>query len=160
MGHPPGVAGAADNHRPGLRMAAPASGAASRPRRPRPRTPSGAGPACARQCSLPRPLRARQPGAGRAFARIDVTLIFASLSLYRIGFWLLFALPLWAMLRPRVLRFEARHESAEAMHIPGVSAASVMLSLLAFNLIFAMQNGMDVAFLWSGAGLPAGMTLA
>jgi hypothetical protein len=100
------------------------------------------------------------PVLGDAFARIDVTLIFASLSLYRIGFWLLFALPLWAMLRPRVLRFEARGETAQAMHIPGVSAASVMLSLLAFNLIFAVQNGMDVAFLWSGAGLPAGTTLA
>jgi hypothetical protein len=44
--------------------------------------------------------------------------------------------------------------------LPGVSPASVLLSLAAFNLIFALQNGLDLAFLWSGAGLPQGMTLA
>jgi len=44
--------------------------------------------------------------------------------------------------------------------LPGVSLASITLSLSAFNLIFAVQNGLDLAFLWSGAPLPAGMTLA
>ena len=34
------------------------------------------------------------------------------------------------------------------------------LSLAAFNLIFALQNGLDIFFLWSGAPLPEGMTLA
>jgi hypothetical protein len=36
----------------------------------------------------------------------------------------------------------------------------VTLSLIAFNAVFALQNGLDIAFLWSGAGLPEGMTLA
>jgi hypothetical protein len=34
------------------------------------------------------------------------------------------------------------------------------LSLIAFNALFAVQNGLDIAFLWSGAPLPAGMGLA
>jgi hypothetical protein len=44
--------------------------------------------------------------------------------------------------------------------LPGVSPASIALSLAAFNLVFALQNGLDIAFLWSGAPLPGDMTLA
>ena len=44
--------------------------------------------------------------------------------------------------------------------LPGVSVASVTLSLILFNSLFALQNGLDLAFLWSGAGLPEGVTLA
>jgi len=46
------------------------------------------------------------------------------------------------------------------MLLPGVTTASVTLSLLLFNAIFAVQNGLDLAFLWSGAPLPDQMTLA
>ncbi|MBV9930593.1 MAG: DUF4173 domain-containing protein [Alphaproteobacteria bacterium] len=99
------------------------------------------------------------PVLGDAFARLDVALIFASLTLSRIAFWLLVALPLWALFRPKVLRFERGPATADA-DLPLPSAASVTLSLLAFNLVFALQNGMDIAFLWSGARLPDGMTLA
>lgn len=44
--------------------------------------------------------------------------------------------------------------------LPGVSTASVTLSLIVFNALFAVQNGLDVAFLWSGAPLPGDLTLA
>jgi hypothetical protein len=36
----------------------------------------------------------------------------------------------------------------------------MVLSLFAFNVIFGVQNGLDIAFLWSGAALPEGLTLA
>jgi hypothetical protein len=36
----------------------------------------------------------------------------------------------------------------------------VTISLVAFNALFALQNGLDLAFLWSDAPLPEGMTLA
>jgi hypothetical protein len=36
----------------------------------------------------------------------------------------------------------------------------VTASLLLFNGLFALQNGLDIAYLWSGAALPQGMTLA
>jgi hypothetical protein len=44
--------------------------------------------------------------------------------------------------------------------LPGVTAASVTLSLCAFNLVFAVQNALDLTFLWSGAPLPGDLTLA
>ena len=53
-----------------------------------------------------------------------------------------------------------RRRRGPEIDLPGVSPASIALSLAAFNLIFALQNGLDIAFLWSGAPLPEGMTLA
>ena len=58
----------------------------------------------------------------------------------------------------RLGRGSARLEQPVAL--PGFSLASVTLSLFAFNAIFAVQNGLDLAYLWSGAALPDGMTLA
>ncbi len=67
----------------------------------------------------------------------------------------------WGVLRPRPPRFllgtiDGRGDKA----IPGVSTASVLISLVLFNALFAMQNLMDSAFLWGGIKLPGDMTLA
>jgi Domain of unknown function (DUF4173) len=67
----------------------------------------------------------------------------------------------FAVLRPRPPRFllgtfDGRGDAV----IPGVSLASVLLSLVLFNALFAMQNVMDSAFLWGGVKLPDDMTLA
>lgn len=37
---------------------------------------------------------------------------------------------------------------------------TITLSLIVFNAVFALQNGLDIAFLWSGAPLPGDMGLA
>ena len=37
---------------------------------------------------------------------------------------------------------------------------AVFRALLSFNGLFAVQNGMDAAFLWGRAGLPEGLTYA
>ncbi len=67
----------------------------------------------------------------------------------------------WSVLRPRYLRRPSRLlDRPGSVALLGVSVASVALSLLVFNLLFALQNGLDIAFLWSGAHLPDGMTLA
>lgn len=71
------------------------------------------------------------------------------------------ALISWGLLRPRHARhlfgtFDGRGDAA----IPGVSVASVTLSLVAFNALFAVQNGLDLAYLWGLMPLPDGMTLA
>nr|WP_276593200.1 DUF4173 domain-containing protein [Sphingomonas sp. GC_Shp_3] len=42
--------------------------------------------------------------------------------------------------------------------LPGTSLPSVLIALAVFNAIFAVQNGLDIAFLWSGGALPAGMS--
>lgn len=76
-------------------------------------------------------------------------------------FWALVFTIVWALLRPA--RFSLTTRSADstlAQAIPGVSVGSVTLSLIVFNALFALQNGLDILFLWSGAPLPTGVTLA
>jgi hypothetical protein len=67
----------------------------------------------------------------------------------------------FALLRPVWLKTTLKlDEAREAIPLPGINPASITLSLIVFNGLFALQNGLDVAFLWSGAALPEGMTLA
>jgi len=65
-----------------------------------------------------------------------------------------------ATLSPRWRRRLIALPSLEGRAVPGVNAGSVILSLWLFNALFALQNGLDLAFLWSGAPLPEGVTLA
>lgn len=76
--------------------------------------------------------------------------------------WGLLFVLVWSSLRPRAFRWPRAATGPERDHapVPGVSVASVKLSLLVFNLLFAGQNALDIAFLWSGAPLPAGTSLA
>lgn len=84
-----------------------------------------------------------------------------SWTLLRVMLWLAIIWLVWSLMRPRRLRylvntFDGRGEA----DIPGVSAASVTLSLIAFNVLFLGQNAMDAAWLWGLVPLPDGMTLA
>jgi hypothetical protein len=82
-------------------------------------------------------------------------------SVFRATFWGLVVVTVWGVFRPRRLRNPLRLADPDAKHgLPGVSIASVTLSLLVFNALFALQNGLDIAFLWSGARLPDGVTMA
>ncbi|CAN5124941.1 DUF4173 domain-containing protein [soil metagenome] len=65
----------------------------------------------------------------------------------------------WSTLSPH-LRAPFLASSAGIPNLPGLTLASVTASLVVFNAIFAIQNILDVAFLWSGAALPSGVTLA
>ena len=80
----------------------------------------------------------------------------------RVMLWGVVLVSVWTTLRPRRLRWTLGQgsEEREPIRLPGVSVGSVTLSLIAFNALFAVQNGLDLAFLWSGAALPDGMTLA
>jgi len=101
------------------------------------------------------------PLIGDALARLDLGAAFDALTFVRAFFWASLFTALWSLLRPpRVALGPAGRGLDPDFALPGVSLASIALSLSAFNLIFAVQNGLDLAFLWSGAPLPAGMTLA
>jgi len=79
----------------------------------------------------------------------------------RLIFWGAIGGAAWAVLRPRGLRATlAAPKWATVADLPGVTVASVTAALLVFNAVFALQNGLDIAFLWSGAALPKGVTLA
>lgn len=67
----------------------------------------------------------------------------------------------WSLLRPRMARrLIGTFDGSGDLAIAGVTPASVRLSLIAFNALFALQNAMDLAWLWGLAALPKGMTLA
>lgn len=72
--------------------------------------------------------------------------------------WFTFA---WSLLRPRMARrLIGTFDGSGDLLLAGVTPASIRLSLIAFNALFAMQNAMDLAWLWGLASLPTGMTLA
>lgn len=70
------------------------------------------------------------------------------------------AIAVASTLRPRWRRKLLDLPSLPAKALPGGGVASVTLSLLVFNLLFLIQNVLDIAFLWSGAPLPGDMGLA
>lgn len=78
-----------------------------------------------------------------------------------VAWWIAVLVAVWPNLRPRntVLSFGSG-TAAGVPFLPDVPLATLTLSLLTFNALFAVQNTLDVAFLWSGAALPPGVTLA
>jgi hypothetical protein len=101
------------------------------------------------------------PLIGRFFTELDPVIWFTGFSPYRVFFWGVTGVLIWSWLRPTVLaRLSSR--SRTRIHQPESrnQRATITLSLAAFNLVFALQNGLDIIFLWSGAALPEGVTLA
>ncbi|WP_076072938.1 DUF4153 domain-containing protein [Sphingomonas montana] len=80
-------------------------------------------------------------------------------ALWRILLWVFIAACVWPSLRPHAatLRLAARLPDPEP-RLPGTSLPSVLIALALFNAIFAVQNILDIAFLWVGGALPAGMS--
>jgi hypothetical protein len=67
----------------------------------------------------------------------------------------------WSLIHPRLAhRILPTFDGSGDLYMPGVSVASVRLSLILFNLLFAMQNLMDAAYLGGLAQMPDGITLA
>lgn len=79
----------------------------------------------------------------------------------RLVFWGAMALPISAALRPRGLRRTLKLPGAEGdLDLPGVTLGSIIASLVIFNLLFAVQNGLDITYLWADARLPGALTFA
>jgi hypothetical protein len=97
------------------------------------------------------------PLIGEALAAVRLPPIY----LGRIAFWAVAAVPVAALLRPRGLSrtigLPALGPDAE---IPGGGVASIAASLVVFNLLFALQNGLDITYLWADARLPGTLTFA
>jgi hypothetical protein len=65
----------------------------------------------------------------------------------------------WPTLRPRSLRLAG---GAWGMfpRLPDPSVTTALITLGVFNAVFALENVLDIVFLWSGAPLPGDITLA
>lgn len=85
----------------------------------------------------------------------------------RVGAWVVIALACWSfvVLRPfPAMRFAAKaatQAACEPRPSGGVfGRAAILRSLIVFNVVFAMQTVMDLAYLWGRAELPDGVTYA
>lgn len=92
----------------------------------------------------------------------------AVLDLRRILLWLATITGVWPFIRPR---FDLPAASALLVPQPDrdtvaqlldllVGTPAILRALVAFNLIFAVQTGLDLAYLWGGRTLPDGLTYA
>ncbi len=95
---------------------------------------------------------AANPVIERVLAAIELP------SIVQLLVWTVVGWCLWPSLRPHPVatRLAARLPDPEPV-LPGTSLPSVLIALALFNVIFAIQNVLDIAVLWGGGPLPAGM---
>jgi hypothetical protein len=86
---------------------------------------------------------------------------WSALSIVRIGLWTVLFVTVWGLLRAHLPRYVVpTFDGRGDLPLPGVSVASVLLSLIAFNLLFAVQNTLDIAYFSGLAEMPQDMTMA
>ncbi len=82
----------------------------------------------------------------------------------RVLFWLGAAVMIWPMLavavQPELLAPRIGPKRRRSLPSFGLNAGSVANALIVFNLLLAVQTGMDIIFLWGNAELPEGMSHA
>lgn len=104
---------------------------------------------------------------------IDLLKLLDLIQLARIAFWLFVLAGVWAFLRPRLPRLFRRVPRAAAADISARSEgtvttiedilfgkAAILRALVIFNMLFALQTGLDAAYLWGGAALPDSLSYA
>jgi Domain of unknown function (DUF4173) len=99
--------------------------------------------------------------------QIDLRVLWDVFDPRRIGFWILVVCAIWPLIHRRMLRKPAWEfefssattaEPSELDSLFGVQAVS--RSLILFNVLFALQSGLDLTYLWGGANLPDGLSHA
>lgn len=92
----------------------------------------------------------------------SVTLPELSLwTVIRMMLWIALFLTAWGFLRARLaIRILPTFDGRGDLALPGVSVTSVLLSLIAFNALFALQNALDIAYFSGFAQVPQDMTMA
>jgi hypothetical protein len=98
----------------------------------------------------------------RALEAIDLAAILKLLDLQRMIFWALTAGCVWVLMRPKLSRRCRRPLGTGLADGPSavVSEPVLLRALLLFNLLFGIQTGLDMAYLWGGLALPEGMSYA
>jgi hypothetical protein len=102
------------------------------------------------------------------FNAIDLKALLSRLSVARLLFWSVALCVVWPFIylkwirRPPPGPWVSEMEPPVADAIPSelFGAAAILRSLLLFNLLFAVQTGLDIVYLWGGVALPDGLTYA
>jgi hypothetical protein len=87
-------------------------------------------------------------------------LTWPDIDLLRLAVWGFALIVAWCVLRPPFRRRPRLKRLPATWTPPVASNAAILLSLVVFNALFALENGLDLAFLWSGAPLPGKVTMA
>ena len=113
---------------------------------------------------------AANPVIGYWLSLIDLMKLLDLIQLARIAFWLFVLAGVWAFLRPRLPRLTRRIPRA-AMAVSARSEKptiedilfgkpAILRALIVFNILFALQTGLDATYLWGGVALPDGLSYA
>ena len=87
-------------------------------------------------------------------------LTWPDIDLWRLALWGFALILAWCVLRPPFRRRPLLKRRPKTWTPPVASNAAILSSLVVFNALFAVENGLDLAFLWSGAPLPGKVTMA
>ncbi|WEK06569.1 MAG: DUF4173 domain-containing protein [Candidatus Devosia phytovorans] len=103
---------------------------------------------------------AANPLIETTLSALQPQVLFDLLDPFRLMLWLIVAMGVWALLRPKLLR-RRRRRLPEQVVAPRDSSwfgsAAILRSLLVFNALFAVQTALDLTYLWGGIALPDGM---
>jgi Domain of unknown function (DUF4173) len=98
--------------------------------------------------------------------QVDLRKLFVLFDFERLAFWFFIAAMIWPLIRRHVKSRQvsgdqsnsAVTKSSDCDHLLGMQA--VTRSLILFNVLFALQTGLDLIYLWGGASLPDAMSYA
>ncbi|MGI9463529.1 MAG: DUF4153 domain-containing protein, partial [Aestuariivirgaceae bacterium] len=99
---------------------------------------------------------------------LDFPALAHRVDIIRISFWCTAAVLCWPFIRRRSARQRLTPASVPAARAPQhlseradlFAEPAIFRALLLFNLLFAVQIGLDATYLWAGTELPDGMTYA
>jgi hypothetical protein len=98
------------------------------------------------------------------FAVVDWKAFLQNISFLRILFWLLVIAAVWPLVFLRNRKLKAAAVAKAATPSPDFSVlfgkTAILRSLILFNVLFAVQTALDIAYLWGGLELPRGMNYA
>lgn len=108
------------------------------------------------------------PVVGAAVTALNPVELWAAISWGEVWFWVWFSAFMWPFVAAGLMRGAVMGRAAPPARAARVYAAwglllgkaAILRSLAVFNVMFAVQTGMDLWFLWGGAKLPAGMSYA
>lgn len=113
------------------------------------------------------------PVVERWLEMVEIWRVIDLLEAPRVAFWLLVLAATWGLLRPRIVWFQRRRRrpgpigpvrppAAAPPPLTGalLGAGAMLRALVLFNLIFAVETALDLAYLWGGVALPDSMTYA
>nr|WP_047581383.1 DUF4173 domain-containing protein [Methylobacterium sp. ZNC0032] len=106
---------------------------------------------------------AANPLLERWLNRLDPLVMLEQLLSWRAMFWAAILCLIWPLVRMRSLRRKRRAAAGSGAPIRPqelLGDRTVRRSLILFNGLFAIQTAMDIAYLWGGVALPAGMSHA